>query len=113
MVTTERPGRDCGTCRHPARVAIEQALASGRYSIRGVSRHFAIDPESLRRHVRNHLDPEVRDALRAVPGVSALSVADRLLGIADMAHEIRVDALLDGKEFLARSLIDAAGGRDA
>lgn len=100
-------GRACTTCRHPARAAIEDALASGRSSIRGIARHWEIDAESLRRHVRNHLDPVVQEALRAVPGASALGIAERMLAIADDAHAVRIDALNAGERTAASRAGDA------
>jgi hypothetical protein len=106
-------GRACVTCRHPARAAIEDALVSGRSSIRGISRHFDIDSESLRRHVRNHLDPAVQEALRAVPGVSALDIAGRLLSVADDAHGVRVDAAEAGTACMSRSMAVVRSAEDA
>lgn len=96
-------GRACTTCRHPARAAIEEALASGRSSLRGISRRFGIAPESLRRHVHNHLGDAIQEALRAKPvdEVSALGIAERLLAVANSAHAIRTDALADGEHALA------------
>jgi hypothetical protein len=57
--------------------------------------------------VRNHLDPAAQEALRAVPGVSALDIAGRLLSVADDAHGIRVDAAEAGTPAVAIRAGDA------
>lgn len=85
-------GRRCVVCSHPDRARIEQHLSTGEYSIRGIARQYEIAPESMRRHVRGHVAPQVREAMEAVTGTPALSIAARLLDIADAARDIRREA---------------------
>ncbi|MFT4282019.1 hypothetical protein [Microbacterium sp.] len=85
-------GRRCVVCSHPDRARIEADLATGEYSIRGIARQHAVSPESMRRHVRGHVAPQVREAMEAVTGTPALGIAARLLDIADAARDIRREA---------------------
>lgn len=94
-MTTElqaRSGRRCVVCSSSERLAIEDELVTGEFSIRGIAGRFGIAPESLRRHVRTHLDLAMHDAMQAVQGVPALDVVTRLMDLADDAHDLRVYA---------------------
>jgi len=100
-IETARRGRPCTVCRHPQRAELESALASGEYSLRAVSRQFDLIPESVRRHVRGHVAPEVRQAMTQVAGTPALSIASRLLDVADSARDARLAAEENGNDKLA------------
>jgi hypothetical protein len=99
--TARRSGRRCTVCAHADRAKIETALSSGEFSIRGIARQWGLAPENMRRHVRGHLAPDLREQMESVQGLSALSIADRLLNIADAARDIRLQADDAGDDRLA------------
>jgi DNA-binding MarR family transcriptional regulator len=94
-------GRLCVVCHHADRAAIEADLSNGETSIRGIARHWEISPESMRRHVRAHLDPEIRDASLGVAGLEGMSLIWRLMDLADAAREVRLHAEEKGDDKLA------------
>lgn len=89
---TARPGRRCVLCSRVDRSAIEFELTSGTSSIRGVAGQYGLAPESVRRHVRDHLTAAARAALVEVDGAPALTLASRLLDVADHARDTRAAA---------------------
>ncbi|WP_315636991.1 MULTISPECIES: hypothetical protein [Microbacterium] len=89
---TARPGRRCVLCSHPDRAQIEFDLTAGTSSIRGVAGQYGLAPESVRRHVRDHLTAAARAALVGVDGAPALTLASRLLDVADHARDTRAAA---------------------
>lgn len=101
--TPARPGRRCVLCSHHDRAVIEAELASGQISIRGVAGRHGLAPESVRRHVRDHLSATAQAALGGVQGAPALTVAARLLDVADSARETRAAAERSGDHKLALS----------
>lgn len=99
-----RVGRRCGLCSHPDRALIESELSSGEYSMRAISRRHDLVSESVRRHVRAHVAPDVRAAMQQVAGTPALSIASRVLDIADSARDARLAAEEDGDTKLAAAM---------
>lgn len=87
-----RRGRRCVLCSHPERDRIEFELTGGTSSIRGVAGHHGLAPESVRRHVRDHMTAAARAALAEVEGAPGLTLASRLLDVADHAHDTRATA---------------------
>lgn len=57
-------GRKCQTCEHPKRAQIELALAR-RVPYRTLERQYGITKDSLSRHKREHLPPQVEASLMA------------------------------------------------
>lgn len=94
--TTARPGRRCVLCSHPDRAQVEFDLTSGSSSIRGVAGRYGLAPESVRRHVRDHLSAAARAALVEVAGAPGLSIASRMLDVADHARDARAAADVKG-----------------
>ena len=80
-----RTGRKCVACTHSNRSEIESDLLSGESSIRGVARRWKLSPESLRRHYQAHVVAEIAGP----EGMPAISVASRLLAVADAARDQR------------------------
>lgn len=101
--TTARPGRRCVLCSHPDRAQIEFDLTSGTSSIRGVAGRYGLAPESVRRHVRDHLSAAAQAALSEVEGAPGLTMASRLLEVADHARDTRAAAEAKGDHKLALS----------
>lgn len=101
IVTASRGGRLCVVCSHVNRDDIETELASGEVSIRGVAGHWKIAPESMRRHVRTHVDPALLEATLALRGIPALDVLARLLELAEFARDLRLSAEERGDDRLA------------
>lgn len=98
-----RPGRRCTLCSHPDRAQIEFDLTSGTSSIRGIAGRHGLAPESVRRHVRDHLSAAAQAALAEVEGAPALTMAGRLLDVADHARDTRAAAEAKGDHKLALS----------
>jgi hypothetical protein len=90
-------------CTHPDRVQIEFDLTSGTSSIRGIAGQHGLAPESVRRHVRDHMTAAARAALAEVAGAPGLTMAARLLDVADHARDIRAAAEAAGDAKLALS----------
>jgi hypothetical protein len=101
---TRRSGL-CKTCQHRDRAAIDLALARG-ISIPALAKRFDVSSDSLFRHNRSHLPPQLRakllagapdlgsmdlDALRETEGQSLLAhlvaIRGRLFGSLDFAEE--------------------------
>lgn len=108
-ITTARPGRRCVLCSHPERARIEFDLTSGSSSIRGVAGQHGLAPESVRRHVHNHLSAAAQAALTGVEGAPGLTLAGRLLDVADHARDARAaaDAKGDTKTALTAGQAEA------
>lgn len=100
---TARPGRRCVLCSHPDRARIEADLTAGTSSIRGIARQHGLAPESVRRHVRDHLSAAAQTALAEVTGAPGLTIASRLLEVADSARDTRAAAEANGDHKLALS----------
>ena len=98
-----RRGRMCVLCHHPDRADIERELASGTISIRGVASRYGMVHESVRRHLTTHVAASVQQALGGVLGAPALSVASRLIDVADSARDTRAAAEAAGNHKLALS----------
>lgn len=96
-----RGGRRCVACTHPDRAEIEAALTAGSSSIRGVAGRYGLAPESVRRHVRTHLTTAAQAALVSVDGTPGLTIAARLLDVADHARDTRAAAELRNEFKLA------------
>lgn len=101
--TTARPGRRCVLCSHPERARIELELTSGSTSIRGIAGHHGLAAESVRRHVRDHLSAAAQSALAEVEGAPGLTIASRLIDVADHARDTRAAAEARGDHKLALS----------
>jgi transposase-like protein len=61
-------GRACKCCEHRERAAIDLALARG-VSTGAVSKRYGISTDSVYRHRRNHLPPQLRAKLIAGPDI--------------------------------------------
>lgn len=100
-VEARTAGGQCIVCRHASRAAIEAELSTGEHSIRGTARRWDISPESMRRHVRAHLDAELREAALGVAGLEGMTLVWRLMDLADAAREVRLHAEEQGNDKLA------------
>lgn len=96
-----RPGRRCVLCSHADRARIEAEIASGQISIRGVASRHGMVHESVRRHLSNHVSASLQAALGGVIGAPAVSMASRLLDVADSAQATRAAAEAAGDHKLA------------
>jgi hypothetical protein len=105
-VTARHPGRgQCRVCLHRDHAAIDLALARG-ISVLALSKRFDVSRDSLYRHAKSHLPPQLRaqlisaapdlgsvdlDKLRETEGQSLLShlvaIRGRLLGSLDFCEE--------------------------
>lgn len=85
------PGRPCTLCSLSTRElqAVEADIADG-LSLRGIARRHDLSNDSVRRHLNRHMSPEARLAATAL-GLTAASVASRLVNVADSLHDNRVD----------------------
>jgi len=61
-------GRACKCCQHRERAAIDLALARG-VSTAAVGKRYGISSDSVYRHRRNHLPPQLRAKLIAGPDI--------------------------------------------
>ena len=56
-------GRRCQTCEHPQRAQIDLALAR-KVPVRQLEKRFGLSKDSLSRHKREHLSPQMQAALQ-------------------------------------------------
>ena len=68
--------RQCTVCRHRERSAIDLAAARG-VSLGALAKRYGLGPDSLQRHARNHLPPQLRASLLAGPDLEGVDL-DRL-----------------------------------
>jgi hypothetical protein len=66
MSRAAHAGRQCNVCNHRELAGINLALARG-VSIRALAKRFALHRDSLYRHSKNHLPPQLRASLIAGP----------------------------------------------
>jgi hypothetical protein len=66
----------CTVCRHRERAAVDLALARG-VSIAALATRYKLGPDSLYRHAKAHLPPQLRAALLAGPDIDGVDL-DRL-----------------------------------
>jgi hypothetical protein len=69
------PG-NCSVCAHRERHAIDLAIARG-VSMNAVAKRADLHPDAVKRHVRNHLTPQMRAKLIAGPDLDGIDL-DRL-----------------------------------
>lgn len=85
-------GRACTVCSHPARDAIDAALAESS-SKRRIAAHHAISEQAVRRHADRHLPRTLRRAVEA----SEDARADDLLGLARRTQQEALEVLEQAK----------------
>src|SRR5665647_371044 len=78
-------GRQCLTCRHRERGAIDLALARG-VSLGALAKRYGLGPDSLQRHARNHLPPQLRASLLCGPSIEGIDL--------DKLREVESQSLL-------------------
>lgn len=105
-------GRRCSICAHPSRAVLEAAVlgsdeqaVSPLPSLPQIAAQYGVGVASVRRHLRNHAAPAVREALEPREGADAATVVGRALAVANAVRSIRAAALLDGDR---RDVIRAA-----
>lgn len=97
--------RSCGWCTSLQREQLERRVLDGE-PIRLVAADSGVAETSARRHIRNHLDPDLRATLRS--GTAALHVADfasRLTELVDESEQVRVRARQRGDDRLGLQAI--------
>ncbi len=94
--------RPCTVCSSSSRARLESALSEGATfaAVSRESRFSELSADAIQRHWSNHVAPEVRSA-RWAEGVSAMSIAERMMQLATEAMCIRKQALADGNGRLA------------
>lgn len=98
--------RACSICTHDKRADIEAAVLIGT-SLRGISRQFAVGPDSLERHVASHIKESVSKSQEAKEEARGLDVVKQLKTINTVTLAILQKARNDkDKEWLALQAID-------
>jgi hypothetical protein len=65
----------CNCCSHRERPAIDLAIARG-VSVSALSRRYDMSTDSLYRHAKNHLPPQLRAKLIAGPDIETSTSTD-------------------------------------
>lgn len=100
-------GRLCGVCHAHERSSIEAALLTPGRNLSQLSREFGISEDALRRHWNTHTAPAVKESMEtATEGLSALSIAARMIDLAQAASDIRRRSIDQGKDAIALRAID-------
>src|SRR5436853_7841109 len=98
--------RACSICTHEKRAEIEAAVLSGT-SLRGISRQFAVGPDSLERHVASHIQASVNHSQEAKEEARGLDVVRQLKTINTVTLAIlQKERNEKDKEWLALQAID-------
>jgi hypothetical protein len=63
----------CSVCQHRERAALDLALARG-VSVGALSRRYQLGPDSLYRHAKAHLPPQLRASLLAGPSIEGIDL---------------------------------------
>ena len=63
----------CRTCRHREKAAIDLALARG-VAVKAISRRYGVSEQSLYRHSRDHMPPQLRAKLIAGPSIAGVDL---------------------------------------
>ena len=66
-------GPACSVCSHRERAQIDMALARG-VSAGALARRYKLGTDSLYRHARNHLPPQLRASLLAGPDLAGVDL---------------------------------------
>jgi hypothetical protein len=69
----------CNCCSHRERPAIDLAIARD-VSVSALSRRYDMSTDSLYRHAKNHLPPQLRAKLIAGPDIETSTSTDLRLG---------------------------------
>lgn len=80
--------RVCTVCRHPERTSIDEALATGRDSFRGIARQYRVSPDAVERHHRSHLPAQLAKAAAAQEITSASDLLGQMLDLQRRTLEI-------------------------
>ncbi|GAA3743923.1 hypothetical protein GCM10022239_19190 [Leifsonia bigeumensis] len=100
-------GRRCTVCSHPQRSQIEAALIATSRNLAQVSRDHAVSEDALRRHWNTHTAPGVRQAMeQSTDGLSALTIAARMVDLVHAAGDIRRRSIEAGKDSQALRAIE-------
>jgi len=99
-------GRPCTICHSADRASIESAVVAGK-SISRISQLYAVGADSLSRHLRNHIAPELRDSMRGSEGLTILSILEELQEMADQEREIHAAASASNNGVLALQALNA------
>ena len=92
-------GRNCSVCSSGADVrrGVDTALMTGQ-SFRAISQQFDLSPDSVRRHLLNHVSEDVKAALAESQSVDGTGLVLRIAEIADAAKETRQRLTQAGKD---------------
>lgn len=93
-------GRPCTICAHADLSEIDAGIIAGT-PIARLSRDHGVSADSVRRHIRSHLAPEARQALRGAESLSTSDLISRVADVADSARDARLSALDDGERSVA------------
>jgi hypothetical protein len=104
--------RPCSICRHPERLAIDQALAA-KEPYRDIAERFETSSAALRRHQQTHAQPPGAENLTKPNIAAAIAAAHRVHASACLVQSQTRDlrsthepALLDRLEGLANVLVE-------
>lgn len=90
----------CKVCQHPARVAVEQAIVSGR-AMSAIATDHGLSKDSVRRHRDRHLAPSMRGAMASAGERGGRTALGRLESLYDRAEAILTAAEQGGQGALA------------
>jgi hypothetical protein len=99
-------GRSCSVCGGGDRQAIDTALSLGT-SVTLLSRQFGVGRDSVYRHLRFHLRPAMKAAMKEAPASRPSALVVRIADVADSARDARVQAYSTGDAALGARLGDA------
>jgi hypothetical protein len=99
-------GRSCSVCGGGERQAIDTALAQGT-SVTQLAQQFGVGRDSLYRHLRFHLRPAMKAAMKETSGFRPSALVSRIADVADAARGARVTAYSSGNPALGARLGDA------
>lgn len=96
----------CAVCKHPARSAIDLALATDDMTVRGAAFRWQLDRSAVWRHRARHLPLSLSKAAEAAGIASAARILDELEKIRRLAAALAAQALSGQDRRLALQALD-------
>ena len=84
--------RTCKCCTHPGRAELDRELIANRRPYRSIARDFAISPDSVFRHQRDHLPKLLVQAAEAKEIAQADDLVAQVKQLIAKAHELAAKA---------------------
>src|SRR5882762_2631073 len=98
--------RICSVCAHEMRDEIDNAIASGKESLRGIARQYSLSPDAMERHAAEHIRESIKQSQIAAKEARGLNVVRQLGVVNNVALTILQEARASKDQEIALKAID-------